>query len=143
MENLLLLLPDRPQSVVVRYLLTTLIVGICFLLQVGVEMQSGFFGFFLLLPGIFIASLIFDRGSGFYATVLSTALSVLVLMRPGGGFGLLSQHLVPLVLFLLIGLGLATVSEGYARHSKERFVPNASRIWRCLSLTIAFATISP
>jgi hypothetical protein len=50
MENLLLLLPDRPQSVVVRYLLTTLIVGICFLLQVGVEMQSGFFGFFLLLP---------------------------------------------------------------------------------------------
>ena len=59
MENLLLLLPERPQSVVVRYLLTTLIVGICFLLQVGVEMQSGFFGFFLLLPGIFIASLIF------------------------------------------------------------------------------------
>ncbi|HEU4957285.1 MAG TPA: histidine kinase dimerization/phosphoacceptor domain -containing protein [Sphingomicrobium sp.] len=121
MENLLLLLPDRPQSVVVRYLLTTLIVGICFLLQVGVEMQSGFFGFFLLLPGIFIASLIFDRGSGFYATVLSTALSVLVLMRPGGGFGLLSQHLVPLVLFLLIGLGLATVSEGL-RKALERAV---------------------
>ena len=121
MENLLLLLPDRPQSIVVRYLLTALIVGICFLLQVGVEMQSGFFGFFLLLPGIFIASLIFDRGSGFYATVLSTALSVLVLMRPGGGFGLLSQHLVPLVLFLLIGLGLATVSEGL-RKALERAV---------------------
>ena len=92
MENLLLLLPDRSQSVVVRYLLTTLIVGICFLLQVGVEMQSGFFGFFLLLPGIFIASLIFDRGSGFYATVLSTALSVLVLMRPGGGFVFQQVH---------------------------------------------------
>src|SRR6476659_4106571 len=72
MENLLLLLPDRPQSVVVRYLLTTLIVWICFLLQLGVELQSGFFGFFLLLPGIFIASLVFDRGSGFYATILSS-----------------------------------------------------------------------
>ena len=53
--------------------------------------------------------------------MLSTALSVLVLMRPGGGFGLLSQHLVPLVLFLLIGLGLATVSEGL-RKALERAV---------------------
>jgi hypothetical protein len=32
MENLLLLLPDRPASIVLRYALTTLIVGICFLL---------------------------------------------------------------------------------------------------------------
>jgi K+-sensing histidine kinase KdpD len=121
MENLLLLLPDRPASIVLRYALTTLIVGICFLLQLGVELQSGFFGFFLLLPGIFIASLVFDRGSGFYATILSVALSVLILMRPGGGFGLLSQHLVPLVLFVLIGLGLATVSEAL-RNALEKAV---------------------
>ena len=121
MENLLLLLPDRPASIVLRYALTTLIVGICFLLQLGVELQSGFFGFFLLLPGIFIASLVFDRGSGFYATILSAALSVLILMRPGGGLGLLSQHLVPLVLFVLIGLGLATVSEAL-RNALEKAV---------------------
>jgi hypothetical protein len=121
MENLLLLLPDRPASIVLRYALTTLIVGICFLLQLGVELQSGFFGLFLLLPGIFIASLVFDRGSGFYATILSVALSVLILMRPGGGFGLLSQHLVPLVLFVLIGLGVATVSEAL-RNALEKAV---------------------
>ena len=121
MENLLLLLPDRPASIVLRYALTTLIVGICFLLQLGVELQSGFFGLVLLLPGIFIASLVFDRGSGFYATILSVALSVLILMRPGGGFGPLSQHLVPLVLFVLIGLGVATVSEAL-RNALEKAV---------------------
>jgi two-component sensor histidine kinase len=121
MENLLLLLPDRPASIVLRYALTTLIVGICFLLQLGVELQSGFFGLFLLPPGIFIASLVFDRGSGFYATILSVALSVLILMRPGGGFGPLSQHLVPLVLFVLIGLGVATVSEAL-RNALEKAV---------------------
>ena len=143
MENLLLLLPDRPASIVLRYALTTLIVGICFLLQLGVELQSGFFGLFLLLPGIFIASLVFDRGSGFYATILSVALSVLILMRPGGGFGLLSQHLVPLVLFVLIGLGVATVSEALRNALEKLFGRSVPRIWRCTNSIIASATILP
>jgi hypothetical protein len=54
MENLLLLLPRRPQSIFVRYGVTTLIVLVCFALQIGVEFQSGMFTFFLLLPGIFL-----------------------------------------------------------------------------------------
>src|SRR5262249_51945573 len=49
-----------------------------------VEYESGFYGFFLLLPGIFLASVIFDRGSGFYATVLSTLLSMVDLNPTGG-----------------------------------------------------------
>src|SRR5262245_36049539 len=109
MEHLLELLP-RPQSLAVRYAVTTVIVLVCFLLQVGVEMQSGFFGFFLLLPGIFLASLLFDRGSGFYAALLSTLLSIVVLAPPGA-FVLPAQHLLPLVLFVLISLAVATVSE--------------------------------
>ena len=80
MENLLLLLPSRPQSILVRYGITTLIVLTCFALQIGVEFQSGMFTFFLLLPGIFFASILFDRGSGFYATILSTALCIAVLL---------------------------------------------------------------
>jgi hypothetical protein len=80
MENLLLLLPNRPQSIVVRYGVTTLIVLVCFALQIGVELQSGMFTFFLLLPGIFLTAVLFDRGSGFYATILSTALCVVVLL---------------------------------------------------------------
>jgi len=81
MENLLLLLPKRPQSILARYGVTTLIVLVCFALQLGVEFQSGMFMFFLLLPGIFLASVLFDRGSGFYATALSIVLAIVVL-RP-------------------------------------------------------------
>jgi two-component sensor histidine kinase len=108
-EHLLNLLPTRPQSVITRYGITTLIVLVCFLLQIGVEYQSGFFGFFLYFPGIFLAAVIFDRGSGFYATVLSTIFSM-VDLNPSG-LALQPQHILPLVLFFLIGLAMATLSE--------------------------------
>jgi two-component system, sensor histidine kinase PdtaS len=111
MEKLLLLLPNRPQSIFVRYGLTTLIVLVCFALQIGVEFQSGMFTFFLLLPGIFLASILFDRGSGFYATILSTALCVAVLL-PSDGWLPAPQYLLPFVLFVLVGLALAVTSEG-------------------------------
>jgi two-component sensor histidine kinase len=109
MENLLFLLPNRPQPILVRYGVTTLIVLICFALQIGVEFQSGMFTFFLLLPGIFLASVLFDRGSGFYATILSTALCIAVL--PSEGWLLPAQYLLPFLLFVLVGLALATMSE--------------------------------
>jgi two-component sensor histidine kinase len=110
MENLLLLLPKRPQGIIARYGATTVIVLVCFALQMGVEFQSQTFVFFLLLPGIFLASVLFDRGSGFYATALSTAFSVAAL-RPSGEWLPPPQYLLPLVLFVLVGLALATTSE--------------------------------
>jgi hypothetical protein len=45
----------------------------CALLQYTVREYSGFPGLFLLLPGIFAAGLLFNRGSGFLATVLGAA----------------------------------------------------------------------
>ena len=120
MENLLLLLPNRPQSIVVRYGVTTLIVLVCFALQIGVELQSGMFTFFLLLPGIFLAAVLFDRGSGFYATILSTALCVVVLL-PSDSWLLPPQYLLPFLLFVLVGLALATLGEAM-RKALERAV---------------------
>jgi two-component sensor histidine kinase len=120
MENLLLLLPPRPQPIVVRYGVTTLIVVVCFLLQMGVEYQSGIFTFFLLLPGIFLSGILFDRGSGFYATALSTGLFLAALefsetWPPPG------RYLLPFVLFVLVGLAIATISEAM-RKALERAV---------------------
>jgi K+-sensing histidine kinase KdpD len=89
---------------------TTLIVLVCFALQIGVEFQSGMFIFFLLLPGIFLASVLFDRGSGFYATILSTTLCYAVL-APSDSWLLPPQYLLPFLLFVLVGLALATTSE--------------------------------
>jgi K+-sensing histidine kinase KdpD len=120
MENLLLLLPNRPQSIVVRYGVTTLIVLVCFALQIGVELQSGMFTFFLLLPGIFLTAVLFDRGSGFYATILSTALCVVVLL-PSDSWLLPPQYLLPFLLFVLVGLALATLGEAM-RKALERAV---------------------
>ena len=111
MENLLFLLPNRPQSIVARYGVTTLIVLVCFALQIGVELQSGIFTFFLLLPGIFLVAVIFDRGTGFYATILSTALCIAMLL-PSDSWLLPAPYLLPFLLFLLVGLALATVGEG-------------------------------
>jgi K+-sensing histidine kinase KdpD len=110
MENLLLLLPNRAQSILVTYGVTTLIVLVCFALQIGVEFQSGMFTFFLLLPGIFFVSILFDRGSGFYATLLSTALCIAALL-PSDSWLLPPQYLLPFVLFVLVGLALATTGE--------------------------------
>src|SRR5207245_1905836 len=99
--------------------MTTLIVLVCFALQIGVELQSGMFTFFLLLPGIFLAAVLFDRGSGFYATILSTALCVVVLL-PSDSW-LLPQYLLPFLLFVLVGLALATLGEAM-RKALERAV---------------------
>lgn len=90
--------------------MTTLIVLVCFALQLGVELESGMLAFFLLLPGIFLAAVLFDRGSGFYATILSAALCVAVLPSSDGSL-LPAPYLLPFVLFVLVGLALAALSE--------------------------------
>jgi two-component sensor histidine kinase len=76
----------------------------------GVQAQSGMIGLFLLMPSIFLASIIFDRGSGFYATILSTALSIFLLYAADDWA--LQRYLLPHLLFFLLGLGLATISDG-------------------------------
>ncbi len=110
MERLLLWLPDRGQGLLIRYGSTTIIVAVCFLLLRVVEAQSGVSSFFVLYPAIFLAALLFDRGSGFVATGLSTALLVVSIQQRGGN-QMLAQYWLPLSLFLLLGLGLATLTE--------------------------------
>lgn len=110
MERLLQWLPERGQGRLVRYGSSTLIVVVCFLLLRFVEAESGVSSFFVMYPAIFLAALLFDRGSGFIATGLSTALLVVSIQRQGGN-QMLEQYSLPLSLFLLLGLGLATLTE--------------------------------
>jgi len=109
MERLLSLLPPA-QPVIVRYGMTTVFVLVCWLLEIGVQAQSGMIGLFLLMPAIFLASIIFDRGSGFYATILSAGLSITGLHLTNAW--MLEHYLVPLLLFVLFGMGLAAAGEG-------------------------------
>jgi two-component sensor histidine kinase len=108
MEQLLQWLPEKPQPVWVRYGATVAIVAAFFALLKGVEAQSGISSFFLLYPAIFLSALLFDRGSGFLATGLSTALLIVSIQQGGGDW---HAYWLPLTLFLLVGLGLATLTE--------------------------------
>jgi len=110
MERLLKWLPKRGQGLLIRYGSTTIMVAACFMLLRFVEAQSGVSSFFVMYPAIFLAALLFDRGSGFVATGLSTALLVASIQHRGGD-QMLAQYWLPLSLFLLLGLGLATLTE--------------------------------
>lgn len=108
MEQLLQWLPAKPQPILVRYAATLAIVAAFFALLRGVEAQSGISSFFLLYPAIFLAALLFDRGSGFLATGLSTALLIASIHAKGGDW---QAYWLPLTLFFLVGLALATLTE--------------------------------
>jgi two-component sensor histidine kinase len=116
MDRLLLLLPG-PQPAWLRYAATTAIVTAFFAIQVSVSVFSGFAALFLILPGVFLASIIFNHGSGFYASFLATAL-VSWLFMPD--LIALSRTSLPLVLFFLTGLGVAAISEAL-RKALEHF----------------------
>jgi len=110
MEKLLAWLPKKPQPLIVRYGVTAITVAICFALLRLVQARSGVDSFFLMYPAVFLGALLFDRGSGFLATILSTALIVASLLREAGAI-IPAPYWLPLTLFLLIGLALAALSE--------------------------------
>jgi two-component system, sensor histidine kinase PdtaS len=120
MLRLLNSLPKKPQPVIVRYGMTTLIVGACFLLQRVVEARTQIFGFYLMYSAIFMAGSFFDRGSGFCATALSGALLLFTIKQHEGSV-LPSEYALPVTLFLIIGLAVAAISEGL-RNGWERAV---------------------
>ncbi len=120
MESVLRLLPPRPQPLIVRYGFATLIVAVSGLLFIGLRGTTGFDGAFLFFPGIFLASILFDRGSGFYATGLSVLFIYYQLYRPGDDL-LAPDRVLPVTLFAILAVALATVSEAM-RKAWERAV---------------------
>jgi two-component sensor histidine kinase len=110
MENLLLaLLPQRRFPVAFRYGATSLIIGAACLLRFALEGSLANYPLLLFIPAVFLAALLFDKGSGFFATIASALLAAYLFMPPANGFP--RSQLVPLVLFVLIGFTIAWVTE--------------------------------
>lgn len=65
----------------------------------------------LFIPAIFVAALLFDRGTGFFATLAGAVLAAWLFIPPAGSLLVPRQHIVPLALFVLIGFGIAWVTE--------------------------------
>jgi len=105
MENLIRLLPARPQPLLVRLGATAAMVLVSFLLRMGIEERAGPYGFVLFIPAIVAASVVFDRHSGFFATALTIILVSLLLHWSGH----VQAHLASVASFGVVsaGLGLA------------------------------------
>jgi hypothetical protein len=66
MENLLAILPDKPQPMLVRYGVTLGIILLSAVIQLGIHQYTGSASFFLLLPGIFAAASCSIAGLAFW-----------------------------------------------------------------------------
>src|SRR5262245_54165498 len=117
MEQILWLLPKHRQPVLVRYGVSAAIILVCCAVQYAIYRVAGFAGLFLLLPGIFVAGILFDRGSAFFATALGALVSI-YLMFPAWP-ALDAPAVVPTVLFLLTGVAPRRVSAR-SRHARLR-----------------------
>lgn len=109
MEHFLKHLPPIPRSALVRLAYSTGLVAFCFVLVIGMQ-REGLLAFYVLLPAVFAASVLFSRGSGIYAAVLSTVL-LYVLITPQGELLLPRAYILPLAGFVVTAIGLAIVSE--------------------------------
>src|SRR5215470_5294958 len=71
MNKLYPLLLEHHLPVPVRHCMAVAMLVVCAVLQLALQMLTGYPGFFLLLPGVFLAGLAFDRGTGILAAALA------------------------------------------------------------------------
>jgi PAS domain S-box-containing protein len=103
--------PVRGMPVWLRYLLTVVIVLACFLVRSLIPGAQGY-PFLFFLPAIVLASFLFDRGSGFLATFVSTGLAIYFFIEPRDTFVLRNiGEVVGVSAFLAVGLFTAAVIE--------------------------------
>jgi two-component sensor histidine kinase len=115
MESLLKFLPRRPQPIFVRYGASAVMVLVFFAFRLGAGPAAGQYSFIFFIPPILAASVLFDRGSGFVATILSAVLvGALLDWRVGA-----MNHIAALTLFVCVSVFVVIVGEGM-RKALER-----------------------
>src|SRR5689334_17372428 len=85
--------------------------------QLGIEAQSGFPGLFFLLPGIFLAGLMYDRGSSFVATLIAATFGFFHTMKSLP----LVAFILPWTIFIGTGVIVGIVAEGF-RSEMEKVI---------------------
>lgn len=94
----------------VRLLVTTSIVAVFYLLVAVLQGRGSPEYFFLLLPAIFLAATLFERGYGIYAACLST-LFLYASVVLGKGLLVPPRFVPALTIFLVMALGIAVLGE--------------------------------
>ena len=108
MESLLKFLPPRPQPILVRYGASAILVLVFFVFRLGTGAAAGEYSFIFFIPPILASAVLFDRGSGFIATILSAALVGTLLDWRAG----VMDHVGALTLFVVVCLFVVIVGEG-------------------------------
>ncbi|TWB03591.1 sensor histidine kinase [Bradyrhizobium stylosanthis] len=107
MNRLYPLVLEHRLPTAIRYGISCCVMVVCALFQLALQMQTGWPGYFLLLPGVFVSGLVFDRGSGVLAAVI--AVSAGAYLSYAGAVGL--DFLTANVLFAITAAGTAAVAE--------------------------------
>ncbi|WFU34484.1 sensor histidine kinase [Bradyrhizobium brasilense] len=107
----------------VRYCISACIMVVCSVLQTALQTQTGAPGYFLLLPGVFLSGLIFDRGSGMFAAVI--AVGVGAYLSYAGGFGI--DFLATNALFAITAAGTAIVAEFQRAELRRVMLPDKTK----------------
>jgi two-component sensor histidine kinase len=115
MEALLKFLPSPGQPRAVRYGVAVALVAVFFLFSLAAGAAAGLFEFVLLILPVLLASVLFDRGSGFLATGLGVLAMASQLDWQADPVG----HLVALALFAVVALFIALFCEAL-RSALER-----------------------
>jgi signal transduction histidine kinase len=112
MENLLVqLLPRREYSIFLRYGGSAAIVAVTALLRHSLEEPLQHFRFLLFIPAVFLYALLFDRGSAFFATLLSAAIAAYLFIAPLFSFNIGLHNALALITFIDICFLMSVVTE--------------------------------
>jgi two-component sensor histidine kinase len=106
-ESLLKFLPSRGQPYAVRFGAATILVAGFFLFSLGAEVETGRLRFFFLVPPVLLASVLYDRESGF----LATGLGALALATQLNWHGNAAANLIALTSFAIIAWFIAIFGE--------------------------------
>jgi two-component sensor histidine kinase len=106
-ETLLKFLPPPGQPRVTRYGAAAVLVAVFFLLSLGAGVAAGPFEFLFLILPVLLASVLYDRGSGFLATGLGALAMASQLDWQADPVG----HLVALTVFGIVALFIAVFCE--------------------------------
>jgi two-component sensor histidine kinase len=103
-----------------RYVLTTAIVLLAFVLRLAAAPAMNGYPFLLFFPAIVVVSIAFDRGTGVYAVALSATLAWYFLIPVQRSFRLVSwDAALPLILYVIVALFIALIVEALRRTAQR------------------------
>lgn len=110
-------LAARTIPTLLRYAITVLLVALTVLVQLALDGSTvDRYPFLTFIPVVFVCGMLFDRGNGFLATILSAMACVFFFLSPHHSLDILQgRDQGGLVLFVVIGFAISSVVE--ALHS--------------------------